>query len=80
MRRLAGPRYEIVATIAERHTTNAGHPGPTSGAVVEALESFVVPTMARRVARGRATPEQALADAAEQLRAIYAKWREAKLI
>jgi multiple sugar transport system substrate-binding protein len=68
-----------VAAAAAR-TVNAGWPGPTNGAVQELSESFVVPTMARRVAQGRATAEDAAAQAGEQARAVFAKWREAKLI
>jgi multiple sugar transport system substrate-binding protein len=58
----------------------AGYPGPTNGAVQELLEAFVLPTAARRVALGKATAEEAAADADAQTRAIFRKWREAKLI
>jgi hypothetical protein len=48
--------------------------------VQELLEAFVLPTAARRVALGRATAAEAAADADAQVRAIFRKWREAKLI
>jgi multiple sugar transport system substrate-binding protein len=79
MRRLAGERYGAVAEAA-RQTVGAGHPGPTNGAVQELLDGFVVPTAARRVAQGRQTPAEAADDAAKQAEAVFAKWREAKLI
>jgi ABC-type glycerol-3-phosphate transport system substrate-binding protein len=79
MRRLAGPRYAPAVDAAAR-TVPAGYPGPTDAAVQELLDAFLLPTAARRVAQGKQTAAEALADAAEFAQTVLRKWREAKLI
>jgi len=79
MRRLSGGRFGAVVDTAAR-TVAAGSPGPTNGAVQELLDGFLVATMARRVAQGQATVEDALADAHAQAREVFDRWREARLI
>ncbi len=58
----------------------AGYPGPTNGAVQELLDGFVLPTLARRVGQRQLTAAQAAAEGEAQARAIFRKWREARLI
>jgi ABC-type glycerol-3-phosphate transport system substrate-binding protein len=79
MRALAGERLAPIVEAA-RHTVGAGHPGPTNGAVQELLDGFLVQSAARAVAQGRRTAAEAADDAATQAEAVFAKWREAKLI
>lgn len=61
-------------------STNIGHPGPANPAVGEVFATFVIPTMFAQVARGEKSPEEAVAEAEEQVVAIYDKWREEGLI
>ena len=79
LRRQLPERYAAVADAAAR-TVGPAHPGPTDAAVQELVETFVVPTMGRRVAQGKATPDEAIEDADRIARAADEKWREAKLI
>ncbi len=74
MRRLAGPRYAAVADAAAQAV------GVTDGAQQELLDAFVVPTIARRVAQESVSAADAAAQAGKQAEAVYAKWRDAKLI
>lgn len=61
-------------------STNIGHPGPASTAIGEVFNTFVIPNMFARAARGEASPQQAVADAERQVTAIFDKWRAAGLV
>ncbi|TDD48107.1 carbohydrate ABC transporter substrate-binding protein [Saccharopolyspora elongata] len=61
-------------------STNIGHPGPSSTAVGETFSTFVIPNMFARAARGDASPQQSVAEADTQVRAIFEKWRRAGLV
>ncbi|MFF5987061.1 ABC transporter substrate-binding protein [Prauserella flavalba] len=61
-------------------STNIGHPGPASTAIGEVFSTFVIPNMFAKAARGDATPEQAVAEADRQIKAIFDKWRAAGLV
>jgi len=58
-------------------TINDGYPGYANAATDEVFGSWTISTMFANAARGRMTPEQAMADADKQVRAIYDKWRAA---
>lgn len=53
-----------------------GYPGYAHPAIGEVYQTHILTTMMANVARGTATPEQAVKDATEQIRAIFAKWRQ----
>lgn len=61
-------------------TTNIGHPGPSSVAIGEVFSTFVIPNMFARAARGEASPQQTVAEAEKQVKAVFDKWRAAGLV
>jgi len=61
-------------------SANIGHPGPASTAIGEVFNTFLIPNMFARAVRGEASPEQAVADAADQVSAVFDKWRAAGLV
>lgn len=61
-------------------SANIGHPGPASTAIGEVFNTFLIPNMFARAVRGEATPQQAVADAEVQVKAVFDKWRAAGLV
>jgi ABC-type glycerol-3-phosphate transport system substrate-binding protein len=61
-------------------TTNIGHPGPSSIAIGEVFNTFVIPNMFARAARGEVSPQQAVTDAEGQVKGVFDKWRAAGLV
>jgi multiple sugar transport system substrate-binding protein len=55
--------------------TNVGYPGYATAAIDEAFNTFVLPTMFAKAARGEMTPEAAVKAADTELRRIFAKWQ-----
>ncbi len=54
--------------------TNVGYPGYATAAVDEVFNTFVIPTMFARVARGEVEPEAAVAAAQRDVERIFRKW------
>ena len=73
-------KYTILATIAEKYTTNAGHPGFASAAVGQIFDSFLIPQMAAQVALGKLSAEDAAKAADKQFKDIFRHWRNANLL
>lgn len=73
-------KYTILTTIAERYTTNAGHPGFSNAAVGEIFDTFLIPQMVAQVAQGKLSAADAAKNADTQFRTIFKKWKDAKLI
>jgi multiple sugar transport system substrate-binding protein len=65
---------------AEQWSTNVGHPGPASPAIGEIFGTFVIPNMFAKVAQKQQSAEEAVKEAAQQCRRIFAKWREQGLV
>jgi multiple sugar transport system substrate-binding protein len=61
-------------------TTNIGHPGPTNPAIGEVFGTNIIPNMLAMVARGEANPEESVAQAESQIRAIFDRWRSQGLV
>lgn len=61
-------------------TTALGFPGPANPAISEVYNTFVISSMMAKAARGEATPEQAVAEAETQVKAIFEKWRAKGLV
>lgn len=61
-------------------TTNIGHPGPTNPAIGEVFGTNIIPNMLAKAARGELTPEQAVAEAEGQVRAVFERWRGQGLV
>jgi multiple sugar transport system substrate-binding protein len=68
-------KYTILTTIAQRYTTNVGHPGPANAAIDEVFNKFLIPQMFAEVARGKATPADAAKATDREVRRIFAQWR-----
>src|SRR5918997_2025237 len=57
-------------------TTNVGHRGYANTAIGEVFGTFIIPNMYARAARGRSSPQAAVARAEGQIKPIFEKWRE----
>jgi multiple sugar transport system substrate-binding protein len=66
-------KYRVLGSVLD-WATNVGFPGYATAAIDEAFNTFVIPTMFARVARGEATPEGAVKVADSELRRIFSKW------
>ncbi|HEX2274754.1 MAG TPA: extracellular solute-binding protein [Acidimicrobiales bacterium] len=65
---------------AEQWTTNVGHPGPANAAIGEVFDTFILPKMMAKAARGELSPRDAVIDAENQIKPIFARWRERGLV
>ncbi|HLQ85200.1 MAG TPA: extracellular solute-binding protein [Salinisphaeraceae bacterium] len=61
---------------AEDWTVWLGYPGYANPAIGEVYQTHVLTTMMANAARGAATPEEAVANAAAEIEKIFEKWRE----
>ena len=62
-------KYEVLSGVLD-WATNVGYPGYATAVIDEAFNTFVIPTMFARVARGEATPEEAARAADTELRRL----------
>jgi len=65
---------------ATQWSTNIGYPGPANTAEGEVFNTFIIPNMFARVARGQQPAQQSVAAAEAQVKAVFAKWRAAGLV
>jgi multiple sugar transport system substrate-binding protein len=65
---------------ALKWATNIGHPGPANPAESEVFDTFVLPTMFANAATGRMSAKESLADAHQQVKKIFEKWRSRGLV
>ena len=73
-------KYTVLTTIAEKYTTNPGHPGNSTPVMDEIYNTFLIPQMFAEVAQGKSTPAEAVSAFARKAQGIYAKWRAQKLV
>jgi multiple sugar transport system substrate-binding protein len=73
-------KYTILTTIAEKYTTNPGHPGNTTPVMDEIYNTFLIPQMFAEVAQGKASPAEAISGFTRKANAIYRKWRNQGLV
>jgi multiple sugar transport system substrate-binding protein len=73
-------KYTVLATIAEKYTTNAGHPGFANAAIGEIFDSFLIPQMVAQVAQGKLSAQDAAKAADGQFKGIFSKWKEQGLL
>jgi len=73
-------KYTVLTTIAEKYTTNPGHPGNTTPVIDEIFNTFLIPQMFAEVAQGKSTPAEAVSDFARKAQGIYRKWRKQGLV
>lgn len=65
---------------AEKWSTNVGHPGPANAAIGEVFDTFVLPKMMARAARGELSAKDAVAEAEVEVKKIFSKWRAEGLV
>ncbi len=73
-------KYTILTTIAEKYTTNPGHPGNTTPVMDEIYNTFLIPQMFAEVAQGKSTPAEAVTAFSNKAQSIYRKWRNQGLV
>ncbi len=66
-------KYKVLENVLA-WATNIGYPGYASAAIDEAFNTFVIPTMFAKVARGDLSPEDGARAAEQELKRIFAKW------
>ncbi len=66
-------KYRVLATALD-WSTNIGFPGYATAAIDEAFNTFLIPTMFARVARGESTPEEAAQAAHREAQRIFERW------
>ena len=73
-------KYTVLTTIAEKYTTNPGHPGNTTPVIDEIFNTFLIPQMFAEVAQGKSSPADAVSAFASKAQGIYRKWRNQGLV
>jgi len=61
-------------------SVNVGYPGPASPAIGEIFDKNILPSMMAAAARGQKSPKDAVAEAEQQVKAIFATWRQKGLV
>lgn len=65
---------------AEPWSVNIGYPGPANTAEGEVFNTFIIPNMFAKAARGEMTAKEAVAWGESQVTPIFQKWRTAGLV
>ena len=73
-------KYTVLTTIAEKYTTNPGHPGHSNAVIDEIFNTFMIPQMFAQVAQGKEAPADAVKAFDTRARGIYRKWRAQGLV
>jgi multiple sugar transport system substrate-binding protein len=60
--------------------TYLGWPGSSNPGIAEVYATQIIPTMMGKAALGELSPEEAIAEAEEQIEAVFEKWREKGLV
>ena len=66
--------YQMLTNVDD-WSTQLGYPGTPNPAVAEIYNTGLIPNMFAAVATGKMTPEEAMAQADQEVRQIYDKWR-----
>jgi multiple sugar transport system substrate-binding protein len=72
-------KYEVIGDALD-WATNVGYPGYANAAIDEVFSSWVINTMFAQASKGAASPEDAIKEAEAKCKAIWAKWKERKLL
>jgi multiple sugar transport system substrate-binding protein len=73
-------KYTILTTIAEKYTTNLGHPGYSNAAIDEMFNTWLVPQAFAEVAQGKISPSDAVSRLDREAKRIFRKWRDQGLV
>jgi multiple sugar transport system substrate-binding protein len=72
-------KYAVLSDVLD-WATNVGYPGNSNAAIDETFNTWAINTMFAEAAAGAETPENALARAEAKMKAIWAKWKDRKMI
>ena len=72
-------KYAVLSDVLD-WATNVGYPGYSNAAIDESFNTWVINTMFAEAATGAETPENALKRAEAKMKAIWAKWKDRKMI
>lgn len=72
-------KYAVLSDVLD-WATNVGYPGYSNAAIDETWNTWVLNTMFAKVATGAESPENALTQAENAMKAIWAKWKERGMI
>ena len=67
-------KYAVLGNVLD-WATNVGYPGFATAGIDEVFNTFVIPTMFAKAARGESTPEEAMKAADTEIRRIFDKWK-----
>jgi multiple sugar transport system substrate-binding protein len=73
-------KYSILTSIAEKYTTNVGHPGFSNAAIDEIFNTWLVPQAFAQVAQDKTSPADAVSTLDREAKRIYRKWRGQGLV
>jgi multiple sugar transport system substrate-binding protein len=73
-------KYTVLTTIAEKYTTNVGHPGFANAAIDEIFNKSLVPQMFAQVAQGKLSAQDAAKGADRAFKDIFRRWRNNNLL
>jgi multiple sugar transport system substrate-binding protein len=73
-------KYTILTTIAEKYTTNVGHPGFSNAVIDEIFNRYLIPQMFAEVAQGKSSPGDAVRSLDREAKKIHRKWRAQGLV
>ena len=65
---------------ATKFSTNIGYPGPANTAEGEVFNTFIIPNMFARVARGEQSAKDSVTTAEQAVNAVFTKWRAQGLV
>ena len=67
------PQAYLILAAAEKWSAYPGYPGYTTAAIDETFNTFVIPNMFARVAKGEQSPEESAKQAEAEMKRIFAK-------
>ncbi|HEY3067545.1 MAG TPA: extracellular solute-binding protein [Methylomirabilota bacterium] len=68
------PQAYLILADAEKWSAYPGYPGHTTAAIDEVFNTFVIPNMFARVAKGEQSAEDSAKQAEAEMQRIFAKW------
>jgi len=67
-------KYKMLTNVLD-WATNVGYPGYATASIDEVFNTFVIPTMFAKAARGEMSPEEAATAAEKEIKRIFGKWK-----
>ncbi|HET7745532.1 MAG TPA: ABC transporter substrate-binding protein [Gaiellaceae bacterium] len=73
-------KYTVLTTIAQKYTTNVGHPGYSNAVIDEIFNRSLIPQMFAQVAQGKTSAADAVTTFDKQFKQIHRKWQNQGLV